>query len=373
MPNGFCPALLKHITEAGMTDPNTKIPKLGFLQMILCCMDGSVQLADGQDAGHTRDLTVWYRDRVSLDNVTDTDPGCDTAFSRQRKELTLPAVHSQYAQEYFDLNEIRKYCSDASDPVSFGRTRVMRDIYDRILGLVAAVIRKVDADLVASMSTQFGVNLTTGTTAAKPIVYDPASAAGYTDIIRTILLDAEENELCDAPCIVGNGTITALELEKQIALGMNSAGLDIRALYNMLPRIFSDKNTKTSWGANQFGVFDKGSLALINAPQYVNNFDLDIANTKMFNYGFPAAEYQCPQDCLDAFDMDVRITEIDCPRTITLNGVATPVGPGYLVTVSKSYALFVKPGTVYAAGDPLAGVNGTFSYEVTAPVVPPAG
>ena len=362
MANGFCTAILKQLAETGISDPAKKVSQLGFLQMLFCCQDGSINgLNDGFANGHKRNLSVWYRERFSDSIISDTMPACDTGNNLPRKEFTLPALQTSAASLYFSVDDIRNYCADASAPTQIGRKTIMRDMYDQITNAMFRVLEDIDRKLVASMSTQFGTNIVTGSDAETVITYDPAKA--FADVIKKLILDQQENEFCADACIVGNGGITTLDFEAAIAAVTSAAGINMQALYGLLPRVFRDNNTRTAWGANQFGVFEKGSLALLNYPQYVNNFDQKLANTDYFQAMLPVDEIICPQDCLDTMQFDISVREIDCPTTMTINGAQTTVDRGYQVVISKQYQLFVKPD-LYAAGDSLSGTNGTLRYEL---------
>lgn len=372
MPNGFCEALLIGADEAGFSEPQRKVSKMGFLQMIFCCQDNSIgtSLSQGYANGHERDIRVWYRERVGDSDVQSDMPGCDAGITRPRKEFTIPALQTSAVSLWFSVDDIRKFCESASQPITVGRTRLMSDMWGTIRSAMYAVLADVDKKGVTAMSTQFGINLATGLNTATVINYDPAKA--YVDIIKKIVLDTETNEFCDDFCIVGNGDITALEIERQLATGVNGAGINMQSVYNQIPRIFSDNYTKTGWGANQFGVFERGSVGLINVPRYIGAYNQRIANTEYFPMMLPVNEMVCPQDCLDNFTFDMSIREIDCPTQMTIDGVQVTKDRGYQVVISKKYAYVVKPD-LYATGDPLSGVNGTLRYELkdaTAPVTP---
>jgi hypothetical protein len=83
---------------------------------------------------------------------------------------------------------------------------------------------------------------------------------------------------------------------------------------------------------------------------------------------FPVQEFnECadPEGCLNDLQLDMQLKYIDCPTTIDLNGVPTAVGRGWQVILSKYFQLFTMPANLYAAGDELAGTNGTLRYVAT--------
>jgi hypothetical protein len=76
MATGYCPALLRQVTE--VANGNSAVGKIhvaGFLKMLFCCQNSSVNpINDGfQDNSHRKTLTVAYRQRPTLSHVQDTD------------------------------------------------------------------------------------------------------------------------------------------------------------------------------------------------------------------------------------------------------------------------------------------------------------
>jgi len=79
MATGYCPALLRQVTE--VANGNSAVGKIhvaGFLKMLFCCQNSTVNpINDGYgDNSHRKTLTVAYRQRPTLAHVQDTDD-CD--------------------------------------------------------------------------------------------------------------------------------------------------------------------------------------------------------------------------------------------------------------------------------------------------------
>lgn len=370
MANGYCPSILAGINSVGLTDPSKKLRTLGFLQMLLCCMDGSVQaqpLQQGLQGGHTRGLSVWYRNRIPESKVADGVNACDNAITSPRLEFTIPNLVTKSISTWIPNSLIRQYCKDASDPVTLNGapTPVMREVYDILITAAGALLAAIDTTLVTQMSTQFGVNVTTGNNAAEAITYDPSDKL-MLSVVRKLVSEWRDNEFCDNPCIVGNGAFADFEFMRKIFANVSADGIDGQAMQQYIPRVWFDKATTTIWGANQIGVFEQGSVAFLSAPRFVGMYAGRQANTEKFTMILPVDQYSCPPECLNNLVFDVQIREIDCPQQIHVDGVAnTTVEDGVQVTISKDFYLFVKPGTLYAAGDPLAGGNGTLRYSIS--------
>ncbi|MBK7882500.1 MAG: hypothetical protein IPJ81_00660 [Chitinophagaceae bacterium] len=372
--NGYCEPILSHIEALTSCNPAKKLSPLGFTQMVLCCMDGSVTpLNDGNANGHTKELTVRYRKRPLESDVSDTPSACDTALTKYYSEFSIPnMLYREYAI-YVPDDLIRQYCEDSSKYVKLNadgnavmqeESSVMKEVYDMLIEGGGAILKSINKALVTQMATQFGINVVTGNNNAVPLDFALGTNVMQDALIR-LMTDWRENEICDSVCMVGNGPFANLDLVKAMFSGSNNQGIDQGKLANMLPSVNFDKDTRTVWGNNQIGVFEKGSLALLTRNKNVGNFARKLANSNFFTMALPVNEYCCPQDCLEKMIFDVQVKEIDCETSMNINGEDTTVGPGILVVLSKEFNLFVKPPNLYEDADPLFGTNGTLRYSIT--------
>jgi hypothetical protein len=116
MANGFCPALLKTIEEVNRENaPSKKLHNAGFLAMLNCCANSSVNpIHDGtDDFGHSRALTVAYRKRPTVDQVSDEDT-CDNDIVPQKLEWTLPGYSFASLSQYISDSTVRAFCEESS-------------------------------------------------------------------------------------------------------------------------------------------------------------------------------------------------------------------------------------------------------------------
>lgn len=382
MPNGFCPALLMHVSALAGCDPSKRLSPQGFLQAVLKTMDGSAEIGAGYDGGHVRPLTVWYRERPLASTTLDTMPDCATASMTPRKEFAPPSVITKSRSFWVPMDTIRQYCQDASQYISITgaqtssmnqQTRVMREVYDILLAEAGALVSSIDLALVTQMSTQFGKNVTTGDSLAKPLDF-VFENNGMNKALFEIITDMRENEFCDFGNVsfVGTGPFINMELFRDWWGNCCSAsGMNVGRAIESFPNMFFDKNSRAVWGQDIVGVFENGSVSLINAPKYVGNFAGRIGNSEYFTLKFPVNEFCCPQQYLDRLTIDVQIKEFDCNPMLAINGApAAAQGPGVMVMLSWTGSLFVRPD-MYQAGDPLDGTNGTLKYEISEPVPAP--
>ena len=376
MANGYATPLLTHITAVAGTNPAKKLAPLGMLSMVLTAMDGSTQLLNTRDdSGHRRDLTVKYRKRVLESAVSDQGMNCEGGATPAYNEFGLPTMLNRTYQLWVPDTLIRQYTKDTSDFVTMDggvpnirkQTNAMKEVYDMFIEGAGAVLKSINRSLVTAMATQFGVNTVTGSNAARALSFN-LGTTGMNDAMVQLIADWRENEFNDSVMMVGNGPFANYDMIRQIMSSQASAqGISQAALANMIPKVYFDKDTRAIWGANQVGVFEKGSVHLLSCNDYAGNFARTIANSTFFTMALPVSEFSgIPVENLDKLLFDIQVKEFDCAQSLVINGVATQTsGPGVLININKQYNLFTKPGFIYDAADPLFGTNGTLRYTIT--------
>ena len=363
MANGYCPALLRTIEQVGGDNaPSRKLHNAGFLAMLQCCQNSSVNPVNDayDDVGHQRTLTVSYRQRPTLDDVS-TDDDCDIDRIPVKQEWNLPGLTHVQSSFFLSDEEISKFCEDASRQRSIGTpaTAIMQEHYELFKETANIVMKAMNRELVTDMATVFGENVTTGSATGKVINIDRQGDQlildnGVIDMLR----DFQENEICGEPCLVGGGLFASFEMSRLLAC-CNAAGVDMSRLG--MPRFFFDKDTQNLWGANSIGAFAPGSLALIERLKYKRSFaGGQKGNSWFFTAPLPIGEFGCADPC-QVTEFDVQLKYIDCPTEVNVNGTPTTLNRGWQVIVSKNFALWVQPDA-YAAGDELSGTNGTLKY-----------
>lgn len=376
MANGYATPLLTHISAVAGTNPAKKLAPLGMLSMVLNSIDGSTQLLNSRDEmGHHNDLKVKFRRRVLESAVLDTAPDCENGATPFYDEFSLPSLLYRTYQLWVPDTLIRQYTKDTSDFVVMDngvanirkQTNAMKEVYEMFIEGGGAVLKSINRSLVTQMATQFGVNTVTGSAATRALSFS-LGTTGMNDAMVQLIADWRENEFAESVQIVGNGAFANYDLIRQIITSQaNAQGLSQAALANMIPKVYFDKDTRSVWGANQCGVFEKGSVHLLTRNEYAGSFGRTIANSTFFTMALPVNEYSVPVDNLDKLLFDVQVKEFDCATTLTINGQSvTTTGPGVLINLSKQFKLFTKPGNLFEAADPLYGANGTLRYTLTA-------
>lgn len=376
MANGYATPLLTHISAVAGTNPAKKLTPLGMLSAVLSSQDGSAELLNSRyDSGHTKDLTVKFRKRVLESAVLDTAPDCENGATPVYNEFGLPSLLYRTYQLFVPDSLIRQYTKDTSEFVTLDggvanirkQTNAMKEVYEMLIEGGGAVLKSINKSLVTQMSTQFGVNTVTGNNATRALSFS-LGTTGMNDAMVQLISDWRENELNDSVIIVGNGAFANYDMIRQImSNGPSAQGINQAGLANMIPKVYFDKDTRSVWGANQCGVFEKGSLHLLSRNEYAGSFGRTIANSTFFTMALPVNEYSVPVESLDKLVFDIQVKEFDCATNLTINGAAvTTSGPGVLINMSKQFKLFTKPGNLFEATDPLFGTNGTLRYTLTA-------
>ncbi len=372
---GYAQPILKHIAAMAGYNPAKKLAPLGFLQMLLSRMDDSVKWSQQYEGGHETSLKVKHRKRPLKSEVRDAESGCDVASNPAYDEFTVPGLNHHEVSFHLTNAQIRQYTKDASEWVKLNNqsgqfllereTTVMKEVYDLFIEYGATLLAKINETLVTQMATAWGVNTVSGDANATALTFSLGTVA-MQDALIQLMTDWRENEMVDDIAIVGNGPFANLDLVKKFYSSMaNQQGFNMAAVNSFLPNIFFDKDTRAIWGANQVGVFAKGSVHLLTRNMYEGNFAGHLANSTFFTMALPVNELVVPQPFLDRLLFDVQIREVDCPTEIDLNGVPTTIKEGVVVFLKKKFALYTLP-ELYRAGDPLEGTNGTLRYEITA-------
>lgn len=359
---GFCPALLTNIDAvAESNSPSRKLHIAGFLAALFCCQNSAVNpINQTNDGAHTRPLTVKYRVRPTLASVQYEDD-CD--INRIPSYLEWNVGTPTHVQSSFFLDDatLMQYCRDASNMRTAGSTSVTEEVYSLILEHANILVKAINRVTVTQMATQFGTNVQTGSATGKVInITKTADQFILDNGIVDMMRDLQENEICGDPCIIGNGIFAAWDIARTISC-CNSAGFDASKVG--LPKFYMDKDTQQIWGQNSVGVLAPGSVKFIGRNKYQGAFAGQKGTSFFMTMPLPIQEFGCNlDDCLRELIFDVQLKYIDCPTPVTINGVTTTVNRGWEVIISKEFALWVQPTTAYAAGDQLAGTNGTLKY-----------
>jgi len=278
MANGYCEALLLHLESiAGQNYPGKKVTMPGFLNMLLTTPDRPNVLAEANSGGHRRTARVMYMPRTTINQVSTTDT-CAVDVIPAFKETEVTVDNIVQTGVWIPDDTIRQYCEDASRTVAIGQpaTQLMNQHLSSILHSMNGIYQKMENVLTTSMASEFGAHKATGTATAVTVnIEQDATINDLGTGLTKLLSDAEANEFCGSPVIVGAlGSIF-----HQFATQFKFRGLAAGDGFNPMAMaeamgftFYGSGQTSSTWGAQHIGMFSPGSTHLIERLDNVGAF-----------------------------------------------------------------------------------------------------
>lgn len=348
---GYCAALLKGLEDlTGLNDPQMKATPVGFLQAVLDPYNrrGTEVLSIDPGNGHRYKLRV-KRLKRGLEDETRTTESCDPTAVPFYDEEIIELSHYRELAVQVEWEELRQYCADASQIVTAGggNTRFMNDHLKKLMVRLNGLRRAINSDLLSELSTQFGINVTTGDNLAKPLpLLD--STQHYAKIeqgIQELMFDVENNEMYGAPLIVGQGLFSRFNTSAQMGC-CNAEGFHWGKMAEHAPyRFYLDVQAEAALGQNEIAVFAPGTIQLLTHNRYRGSFAGKHGSSEFGTL---------PDPYLPGLRYDVQLKFNDC-------------GPdrGYTAIVGLHYGLHFIPPNAYQPTDRLFGNNGILRYVAT--------
>ncbi len=349
---GIVNAFLTNISAvAGINDPQLKVSPVGFLRALLenNATTRVTNLA-GLQSGQDRTITVRYMNRGLLSQATEIDD-CATPISPAWTSADIGAPYFSKIGMFIADGDLRQYQIEAAEAAAAGTppTPLMLAMYESILAKANALIQHIDDTLVTAQAANFGVNVVTGNNVAQLVNF--GTSMNMTDGIVKLLTDAQANEVNGDLIVVGNGVVTTYDIVNRLKAGVDANGFG-RANFS----VYNDNRTVAGWGANQFGVFARGEVGFVDFNKNVGNYAGEKGGSYFFTMPIPI---ELANGELSALVLDAQLKYEDCPIYDNSSKIADR---GWKLILSKSYGLYNTPGTAFAVGDPLSGVNGSFRY-----------
>lgn len=373
MSNGYVPYLLLTAKEVYKgNNPGQKVTPPGFLRMLLENSKPNVVSSGVDDgSGHIKEVRVKYRPRVRSGATVAVDD-CSIQARPAYSEATVGTTLFRKYSYFLDDDTIAKYSADASRqvqtvqglPVLTGQiTPFMQEQWDLLMEAANAVMGDINKDLLTKQASNFGKNQTTGLTTAKTINFPlDATNNDLTAGMSGLLADARANEIDLSKCaFVGSGLLDNYILQ-QAAKTAAQNGLNTAA--QITPNFYQDFYAVSQWGANQFGIFEKDAVQLIDVNRYVGfKAGMKPGGSWFGNIPLPVMD---SQGNMIMMRFDIQMRYIDCPESVAIGDeYVSNVGRGWQIIVSKSFDLFNQPNDMYTSSDRLTGVNGTLRYTAT--------
>jgi hypothetical protein len=374
MANGYCEALLLHLESiAGINYPGKKVTIPGFLNMLISQPDRPFAAANV--GGHYKDVRVKYMPRTTEAQVSTTDT-CSVDFVPAYLETNVSVSNIAQTGVWVSDDVVRQYCEDASRTVAIGvpATQLMNEHLNSILHAMNGIYQKMENILTDSVT--FGTHVATGTAGAVTVnIEQDGTLNDLATGLTKLLLDAETNEFCGQPLMVGplGSKMHAYSLQNKYKALAPGEGFDPAMLaMNAGFSFFASGQAASTWGnANALGMFAPGSAHLIERLDNVGSFAGQRGSSFFTTIIDPRTQCWTPNG-LSNIQFDLQVKYIDCPDDLARlngNGAVDPANldaaRGYALIIKKRYALFQTPTNAFDAADRMTGSNGALLYTIT--------
>lgn len=360
----LCPAIHLYQKDVlGAGDPSSKITPAGFLQYLLTTGQNR-ELSNVVNTGNGtfNNAVVKYTPRTTAAN-TGTSDDCTVDLAAYDKNYTVPST-SYFRKIAFvlDADTVKGLCAGEATWVNKGGLSLWEAFWKQLETAANGLIQGINLDLLTKQGLNFGKNKTTGLTTPKTLNFPLSTATlNLSQGLPMLLTDMELNEVCAPIDIVGSGLFQSFD-NAQLLACCNAAGIDTTRWNYTL---YKDYQANTVWGANEIGIFERGSVQLIT---YAKN-RLNLGKHGATEYGILPLTIPSPACNGDypGLDFNFTLRWVDCAEQINIGGAEEPttIKNAYIAEMSLAYDLVHIPADAYDPADPLTGVNGTFNYVVT--------
>jgi hypothetical protein len=374
MANGYCEALLLHLESiAGVNYPGKKVTIPGFLNMLISQPDRPFAAANV--GGHYKDVRVKYMPRTTEAQVSTTDT-CSVDFVPAYLETNVSVSNIAQTGVWVSDDVVRLYCEDSSRTVAVGlpATQLMNEHLNSILHAMNGIYQKMENILTDSVT--WGTHVATGTANAVTVnIEQDGTLNDLATGLTKLLMDAETNEFCGQPLMVGplGSKMHAYSLQNKYKALAPGEGFDPAMMaMNAGFSFFASGQAASTWGnANALGMFAPGSAHLIERLDNVGSFAGQRGSSFFTTIIDPRTQCWTPNG-LSNIQFDLQVKYIDCPDDLARlngNGAVDPASldaaRGYALIIKKRYALFQTPTNAFSGADRLDGSNGALLYTIT--------
>lgn len=321
-------------------------------------------------SGYIRDVKIRYMQRGVMGKSV-TEDNCSVQTRTAYIDAPLPTTMFRALGIAFDNDQIAKFESDALSVIQKGTpsTPLMKEVWDALINQANGFFGDINDDLLTIQSANFGKNVTTGLNTAKTINFNlDGTQNNLAQGMTEILADAMRNESKLAgSTIVGSGVILNYSLQQQ-AKGLDQSGVNTRLL--QLPSFLFDPYADPSWGANNFGLFQRDAVQLINVCRFRGAKAGLLGGDYFFTLKLPIQD-SVGQGTYKDFEFDVQLTYRKCVEQVQIGTFDADTNPpvtmqrGWNIILMSSFAQVNIPIDSYATGDRLTGNNGTYLYHAT--------
>lgn len=367
MANGFAPYILNDIrSTAGSATPSTKVDMHG-LTKLLYTGAGASPIQTSTLAGHKKEVRFHYRQR-NTKAQTDTVASCDNVLTPARLEATVSVGNTRQIAWHLPHSLVAQYMEEASArvnlPGSNPNTGASKEMLEIIYAGANGIIKGMNDDLIGLVT--WGVNSVAGVSTAVTLnLPKDKNIQDLTVGMIKLLSDYHLNGLVGRPQLVGSGLMYSYMLSQPMAGNPDIFGFSSSiATANVDFYPDQDWTTATVGNANTFGVFEPGSIQLV---EYIENLGFQSGRLANSTFGVMPLPTVDPLGNAIPVMFDFQLKEIDCPTTLTdaYTGATDTYTKGYSLILKKDFGLFQIPADSYRHEDAQRSVNGALRYTAS--------
>lgn len=364
MANGLAPYLLNDLkTTASSSYPGSKVDLKGFLGMLVSG-PGANPVQTSTLAGNKKEVRFWYRQRNTAAQ-TKTSASCDNVLTPARLETTVSVANTRQIAFHLTDELVAQYTEEAAQraanpgiPFSGGATNEIMDI---IYSGCNAILTGINKDLMGLMT--WGKNRVTGVNTSTTVNIAQTIGMNLGAGIPKLMGDYKLNMLNGTPNVVGAGLFYNYMLTQPFK-STDSSGYNTQIATGMM-NFFPDQDFNDTVGSNQIGIFEPGSIQLVEYLEYTG-----------FKAGVKPGDSEFGVLVLPATDtagniipvkVDFQLRYLSCPTTLTdaYSGSSSTYQKGWSLIMKKQFGLFQLPSDSYRQEDGNYGVNGSLRYTIT--------
>lgn len=365
MANGFAPYLLNDIkSTVGNANASTKVDLHGFLKYLYTGA-GANPIQTSTLAGHKKEVRFNYRQR-NTKAQTDTVAACDVVLTPARLETTVSVGNTRQIAWHLPHALVAQYMEEASArtnlPGSTPLTGVSAEMVEILYSGANAILKAMNDDTLGLIT--WGKNSVTGASTATTL--NIPKDRNIQDLgvgMIKLLSDYHLNGLTGRPQVVGSGLMYSYMLSQPSMGGQDIFGFSsMRATQDV--DFYADQDFASVIGANHFGVFEPGSIQIV---EYIENLGFQAGRLANSQFGVLPIPVVDPLGNAVPVMFDFQLKEIDCPTTLTdaYTGDTATYTKGYSLALKKDWGLFQLPADSYRHEDAQRSVNGALRYNAT--------
>lgn len=364
MANGLAPYLLNDLKSlVGNAYPGQKVDLKGFLAM-LTSGAGANPIQTNTLAGHKKEVRFWYRNRNTRPQ-TDTSASCDQVLTPARKEYTVSVGNTRQIAWHLPDELVATYMEEASQRVNIPGgplNGASAELFDIIMSGANGILQGINEDLLGLVT--WGKNRVSGSNSAVTLnLSADTNVQKLTTGMPKLMGDYKLNNLSGTPNVVGAGLFYQYMLTQPYK-GLDQSGFN-SAMATSMVNFFADQDFANIVGSNHIGVFEPGSIQLVEYLEYTGFKAGQKPGASEF--GVIALPAVASDGSLLPVKFDWQLKYIDCPTTLTdaYSGSTATYQKGWSFIMKKDFGLFQVPSDSYRQEDGQYSVNGSLRYNVT--------